>query len=106
MTSPAALPMALMTSSGSIFTCTPCSATRATITTASTRASTVSRGSTFTIYATVRNYADYSHSRLMLGASLTGPTSASDSAHDKKITEQVAVNVLGAPGPCSPAQSD
>ncbi|NJL28512.1 MAG: hypothetical protein HC897_11795, partial [Thermoanaerobaculia bacterium] len=56
------------------------------ITTAAPSSTSVTRGTSFTINATVRNYADYSHSRIMLGASITGPSTISDSAHDKKIS--------------------
>jgi hypothetical protein len=56
------------------------------IVSASPSPSSIARGSTFTINATIRNYADYGHSRLMLGASIIGPGSYSDPPHDKKFT--------------------
>jgi len=56
------------------------------ITTASASTTSVNRGGSFTINATVRNYADYTHSRIMLGASLIGPSTISDPARDKKIS--------------------
>jgi len=43
-------------------------------------------GTTFTINATVRSYADYNHTRLMLGAKLTGPGTLTDSSNDTKVT--------------------
>jgi hypothetical protein len=60
--------------------------TPVTITTASSSKSSVARGTSFTISATLRNYADYSHNQLMLGASILGPSTISDPPHDKKVT--------------------
>jgi len=56
------------------------------ITTASPSATSVARGASFTINATLRNYADYTHSRIMLGASLTGPSTISNPPNDKKVS--------------------
>ncbi|MCB1034922.1 MAG: hypothetical protein KDD47_13930, partial [Acidobacteria bacterium] len=53
---------------------------------ASTSTTSPARGSTFTINATLRNYADYAHSRLMLGASILGPATLSDPPRDKVVT--------------------
>jgi hypothetical protein len=46
----------------------------------------IGRGGTFTISATARSYTDWSQSRLLLGASILGPSTISDPAHDKLIT--------------------
>lgn len=56
------------------------------IVTASTSTSSAARGSTITLNMTVRNYADWGHSNLMFGASLIGPSSHSDPAHDSVFT--------------------
>lgn len=56
------------------------------IVTASTSTSSAARGSTISLSMTVRNYADWGHSNLMFGASLIGPTSHSDPAHDTVFT--------------------
>ena len=56
------------------------------IVTASTSTSSAARGSTISLSMTVRNYADWGHGNLMFGASLIGPTSHSDPAHDTVFT--------------------
>lgn len=53
---------------------------------ASPSPSSVARGGSFTISATVRSYTDYGHDDLLLGASILGPSSISDPPHDKAFT--------------------
>lgn len=45
----------------------------------------VSRGATFTISEVLRSFTDWSQPQIMLGASLIGPTTISDIAHDTKV---------------------
>jgi hypothetical protein len=56
------------------------------IVTASPSTSSAARGSTISLSMTVRSYADWAHTDLMFGASLLGPSSHSDPAHDTVFT--------------------
>lgn len=46
----------------------------------------VTRGTTITLNETLRSYTDWNQGQILLGASLTGPSSISDPARDKKVT--------------------
>ncbi|HRC85155.1 MAG TPA: hypothetical protein PK413_06070, partial [Thermoanaerobaculia bacterium] len=46
----------------------------------------VTRGTTITVNETLRSYTDWNQGQILLGASLLGPSSISDPAHDKKVT--------------------
>jgi hypothetical protein len=56
------------------------------IVSASASSTSVGRGATFTISETLRSYTDWDQPQIMLGASLIGPTTISDAAHDNKVT--------------------